>query len=101
MPLCPLAGVVLIAILCGGPPPASTADPAGIVMGTKQPGNVLMIGILNRAAAYERTATPAQIRACTRQPYMHYPRCLPARHTSSPIAPRAGTATALAGERAS
>ncbi|MFI6512141.1 hypothetical protein ACIBCT_31450 [Streptosporangium sp. NPDC050855] len=81
MPLCSFAAAVLIAALCSGPPPASSADPAGIVMGTKQPGNVLMIGILNRAAAYERTASPPQIRACTQRPYMHYPRCLP------PVAP--------------
>ncbi|MER6508261.1 hypothetical protein ABT158_15680 [Nonomuraea sp. NPDC001636] len=77
MSLCTLAGTVLIAALCGGPPSASTADPARIVMGTKQPGNVLMIGILNQFAAYERTATPAQLRACTRRPDMRYPRCLP------------------------
>ncbi|GAA3702411.1 hypothetical protein GCM10022224_080260 [Nonomuraea antimicrobica] len=61
------------------PPPASTKDPAGIVMGVKTTttGNVLMIGVLNRSA-YERSATPAQIRACTKRPDQRYPGCLPA-----------------------
>jgi hypothetical protein len=45
-------------------------------MGTKN-GRVLMVGIVNHMSAYERTATPAQIRACTRQLNMRYPLCLP------------------------
>ncbi|MEV4364604.1 hypothetical protein [Nonomuraea sp. NPDC049625] len=57
-------------------PLASKSDPAGIVMGTKA-DKVLMVGILNRFAAYERSATPAQIRACTRRPSQRYPACLP------------------------
>ncbi|MEV4398322.1 hypothetical protein [Nonomuraea sp. NPDC049607] len=59
------------------PPPASKTDRAGLVMGTKS-DRVLMIGIVNRAEAFERSATPAQIRACTKRPTMAYPTCLPA-----------------------
>lgn len=63
---------------CGAPPPppASRTDRAGLVMGTKN-DQVLMVGIVNRADAFERSATPAQIRACTRRPAMAYPACLP------------------------
>ncbi|WP_219498530.1 hypothetical protein [Nonomuraea ceibae] len=77
-----LAAVFLAATLtttaCGNPPPppASKTDRAGLVMGTKN-DQVLMIGIANRAETFERSATPAQIRACTRRPTMAYPACLP------------------------
>ncbi|MEU6997195.1 hypothetical protein [Nonomuraea sp. NPDC046570] len=77
-----LTAVFLAAALtttsCGSPPPppASKTDRAGLVMGTKN-DRVLMIGIANRAAAFERSATPAQIRACTRRTTMAYPACLP------------------------
>ncbi|GAA3194460.1 hypothetical protein [Nonomuraea roseoviolacea] len=83
MHLSTLAAACLIATTaatCAAPPPtlpsASKTDPAGLVMGTKN-DRVLMIGILNRFQAYERSATPAQIRACTKRPDMRYPQCLP------------------------
>ena len=60
-------------------PPAAPSDPSGIIMGVKYPARgepSLMIGVLNRSRAYERTATPGQISACTRRPYMAYPACL-------------------------
>ncbi|MEU5869586.1 hypothetical protein ABZ815_51075 [Nonomuraea sp. NPDC047529] len=69
------------------PPPASTTDPAGIVMGVKHPtggGLVLMIGLLNQGRAYERAATAVQVGACTRRPSMAYPACLVQTHTASP-----------------
>ncbi|YCK35192.1 hypothetical protein ACNF49_14215 [Actinomadura sp. ATCC 39365] len=64
------------------PPPAAHTDPAGIVMGVKQPAvgsPVLMVGVLNRMAAYERTVTTTQAAACTRRAAMPYPTCLPRR----------------------
>ncbi|MEU8104510.1 hypothetical protein AB0C18_12400 [Nonomuraea muscovyensis] len=80
MSLTSLAALCLTASLATGstplPPPASTTDPAGIVMGTKN-RHVLMIGILNQFNAYERSASPNQIRACTWQAHMRYPQCLP------------------------
>lgn len=79
MSLTSLAALCLTATLATGstplPPPVSPADPAGIVMGTKN-GHVLMIGILNQFNAYERSATTAQIRACTQGAHMRYPACL-------------------------
>lgn len=78
-PLAAACAVATLATTCAGlppRPPASPADPAGIVMGTKH-DHILMIGRLNRADAYERFATPAQIAACTRRPDMRYPHCLP------------------------
>lgn len=57
------------------PPPASPADPAGIVMGVTYPNRetpTLMIGIVSQASACERTVTLRQITAYTRWRSMAY-----------------------------
>ncbi|MFB4275706.1 hypothetical protein ACBJ59_10475 [Nonomuraea sp. MTCD27] len=68
------------------PPPASLTDPAGVVMGVKYPtrgGPTLMVGVLNRPSAFERTVTPGQVDACTRWRSMAYPACLKGARTES------------------
>ncbi|MFI7468672.1 hypothetical protein [Nonomuraea sp. NPDC049646] len=79
-----IAAAVLTTAACATstpvPPPASANDPAGIVMGVKQPAvgsPVLMVGLLNQGRAYERAVTAAQAAACTRRAAMSYPICLP------------------------
>ncbi|MBB6351860.1 hypothetical protein FHU36_008443 [Nonomuraea muscovyensis] len=61
---------------CGDLPHASTDDPSGIVMG-RRGDDELMVGPRDGSPAFIRKATRVQIKACTREPDLMYPACLP------------------------